>query len=80
MLLTEVEGHAHKDNEAKPRVEIGDKVNDGYNNVSNCWDNAEHNVAVEKNISFSQISLLSHEKQTTKPCAHNMVICEKKKL
>ena len=47
-LLTEVQGHADEDNKTKPRIEIGDEVNNGNDNVSDGWEDAEHYVAAGK--------------------------------
>lgn len=48
MLLTQIQGHADEDNETKPCVKICDKVDNGDDDVSNGWKNAEDDVAVEK--------------------------------
>lgn len=47
-LLTEVQGHADEDNKAEPGVEISDEVDDRNDNISDGWEDAEHNVAVGK--------------------------------
>lgn len=57
MILTEVEGHADEDNQAEPSIEIGDEVNDGDDDVGNSWDDAEHDVAVDKYKHFSQFPI-----------------------
>lgn len=46
--LTEVQGHADKDNEAEPGIEVSDEVDDRDDNVSNGWEDAEHYVAEER--------------------------------
>lgn len=46
--LTEVQGHADKNNQAEPGVEVGDEVNDGNDNVSDGGEDAEHNVTVRQ--------------------------------
>lgn len=45
-ILTEVEGHANEDNEAKPGIEIGYEIDNGDDNVSNSGEDAEHDVTV----------------------------------
>lgn len=47
--LTEVEGHANEDDKAEPGVKVSDEVDDGDDNISNGWEDAEHNVAVKRN-------------------------------
>lgn len=47
-LLTEVQGHADEDDETEPGIEVCDEVDDGDNNISNGWEDAEHYVAVGK--------------------------------
>jgi len=46
--LTEVEGHADEDYKAKPGIEISDEVDDGNDNISDGWKDAEHYVAVKE--------------------------------
>lgn len=46
--LTEVQGHADKNNQAEPGVEVGDEVNDGNDNVGDGGEDAEHNVTVRQ--------------------------------
>lgn len=43
--LTEVQGHADKDNKAEPGIEVSDEVDDGDDNISDGWEDAEHYVA-----------------------------------
>lgn len=45
--LTEVQAHADEDDEAEPGVEVSDEVDDGNDNISDGWEDAEHYVAVE---------------------------------
>lgn len=47
VVLTEVEEHADKDDEAEPGVKIRDKVNDGNEDVSYSWQHGEYNIAME---------------------------------
>lgn len=59
-ILTEVEGHANEDYEAKPGIEIGYKIDNGDDNVSDGGEDAEHDVAVginqiKPNINFKKI-------------------------
>lgn len=43
--LTEVEGHANKDDEAEPGAEVRHKIDDCNDDVNNSGYNAEHNIA-----------------------------------
>lgn len=45
-ILTEIEGHANEDYEAKPGIEIGYKIDNGDDNVSDGGEDAEYDVAV----------------------------------
>jgi hypothetical protein len=44
-LLTEVEEHGDEDNQTKPGVECGYKVNNGNDDISNSRYQVEHNGA-----------------------------------
>lgn len=46
-ILTEVDEHADKYDEAEPGVKIRDKVNDGNDNISQSWQHGEHNITME---------------------------------
>lgn len=46
MLLTEVQGHADEDDETKPGVKECDEEDDGDDDISDGWEDAEHYVAV----------------------------------
>lgn len=45
--LTQVKRHADEDDEAEPGIEVGGEEDDGDDDVGNCGEDAEHNVAVE---------------------------------
>lgn len=46
--LTEVERHADEHDEAEPGVEVGDEVDDGDDDVGDRGEDAEHDVAAER--------------------------------
>lgn len=46
--LTQVEAHAHKDDESKPRAEHGGEVHDADDDVRDGGDDAEDDVAGRK--------------------------------
>lgn len=47
--LTEVEDHAGKNDESKPDIEVGDKVDDGNDDVTDGGEDTEQDVAEDKN-------------------------------
>lgn len=77
--LTEVERHADEDNQAEPGVEVGDKVDNWNDDVSDGWEDAEHNVTagggrikgefgpihLSRNFWFSSEEILHSEVETS---------------
>lgn len=57
--LTEVQAHADENYQAKPGVEVGDKVNDGNGNISDGGEDAEHYVTGRQRRSNRSNSLSS---------------------
>lgn len=50
LLLTKIQKHANKDNEAKKIVEHRHKVDNGNDNVGNGWEDLENNIAAAETI------------------------------
>lgn len=51
--LTKIEDHRDEDDECKPCIKNCKEEDDGYEDVRNCWQNAEDYVTAKKTISIT---------------------------
>lgn len=65
--LTQIHGHADEDDKAEPGVEICAEVDDGDDDISDGWKDAEHYVAVRKNSWLVLWLFGKHEGPNTHP-------------